>query len=298
MTPISLASSAAALFVALGLAAPGRAADMPLKAPPPAPVASWTGFYVGGQVGGGWANRDVTYTANDPAANLIVSGNLALLGIPGDQPLFPNSFRMSGVVGGIEAGYNWQAGRNWLVGVELDFSRSGVKGQGSSTSLAQSGGATVIPQTVAEQQSIDWYGTLRARLGWLPTDNLLLFATGGFAYGRTSNSGTFAFGGPPNGVATAKLGGASWMCATGGATCFAGASSSLKTGWTAGAGAEWMFAPRWSAKVEYQYVNLGNDAVTLTTLVTGAPGFTPASFNANLGHDDLHVGRVGVNFHF
>jgi outer membrane immunogenic protein len=287
------ASACIALLFALGLSSPGHAADMPLKAPPPA-VTPWTGFYVGGQVGGAWASRDVSYAANDVPSAVLLGG---LFGNPGEQPVFPNSFRSSGVVGGIEAGYNWQIRRDWLWGVEVDFSGSSVRGQGASTSAIQ---ATPVffPQTVSEQQNIDWYGTVRARFGWLPTDNLLLFATGGFAYGQTSNSATFAIGGVTGASVTGTLGGSSFMCLSGGSTCFAGASSSLKTGWTAGVGGEWMFAPRWSAKVEYQYVNLGNDSVTLTALAVALPGNALSRFTANLGQDDFHVARVGVNFHF
>jgi outer membrane immunogenic protein len=287
---------AALALLATGLSGTALAADLPVKAPPRAATMSWTGFYLGGQIGGGWASRDVTYSGNDPVSNELVNG---LLFFPGDQPLVPNSFRTSGVVGGVEAGYNWQVGRQWLWGVEADFSASGMRGEGSSTSFLQTT-APGFPQTVSEQQAIDWYGTVRARLGWLPTDTLLLFATGGFAYGQTRDSATYAIGGPAVGIAARTTAGFSFSCTVGGFTCFSGSSSAVKAGWTLGGGGEWMFAPSWSAKLEYQYVNLGNDAVTLTALATSAafPGRTPSSFNANLGRNDFHVARFGVNYHF
>ncbi|MDA9507799.1 hypothetical protein XI09_24825 [Bradyrhizobium sp. CCBAU 11386] len=81
---------------------PVAAADLAVKAPP-APPATWTGFYVGGQIGGAWANRGVNYAANDPAAALLLGGSFPT---PGNQAISPNSFNMSGVVGGIDAGYN------------------------------------------------------------------------------------------------------------------------------------------------------------------------------------------------
>jgi outer membrane immunogenic protein len=297
MRRFSLASAAsAALLLAFGwTTGPARAADMPRKAPPaPAPIMPWAGFYAGGHVGGGRATRDVSYTPNDPLSALLISGTG---GVTGEQPIFPNSFGMSGITGGLAAGYNWQFNRAWLVGVEADFSVSDIKGTGTSTSILAASPLLTIPQTVTEQQRIDWYGTVRARFGWLATDNLLLFATGGFAYGRVSTSGVYATISPPGTFTGGPVGGFSFSCALGSA-CFVGpSSSSTKTGWTAGAGAEWMFARRWSLKAEYQYVNLGSDVVTLTA-VAAFPGTTPSSFTANFALDDFHVGRIGVNYHF
>src|SRR5215471_12525897 len=108
------AAASAALLLALGwTAGPIRAADLPLKAPPaPAPIMPWTGFYAGGQIGGGWATRDVSYTPNDPLAAVLIAGTGGVLG---EQPIFPNSFSMSGPTGGVAAGYNWQFNRAWLV---------------------------------------------------------------------------------------------------------------------------------------------------------------------------------------
>jgi outer membrane immunogenic protein len=110
------------------------AADMAVKAPPPlpAPVLTWTGFYGGIQLGGGWSDEAVNYSANDPASARIFNGTNPF---PGNQPLATsNSISRSGFVGGFEAGYNWQVGSNWLLGLEADFSFSGRSGQASSAS--------------------------------------------------------------------------------------------------------------------------------------------------------------------
>src|SRR6266481_4412688 len=96
------------------------AADMAVKMhvkappPPPAPVYSWTGWYIGGNVGGGWGRRDVTYAPNDP-----VAGDLFTPGHSFETPRSP-SFNVSGVIGGIQFGYNYQFSRNWLIGFETD----------------------------------------------------------------------------------------------------------------------------------------------------------------------------------
>jgi outer membrane immunogenic protein len=91
-------------FAASGLA---FAADMAVKAPPPAPmpVPSWTGFYGGIEFGGGWSDEAVNYSPNDPITTLVLGD---LLGGT-DQPA-ASGYRMpqSGLVGGFEAGYNWQ----------------------------------------------------------------------------------------------------------------------------------------------------------------------------------------------
>jgi outer membrane immunogenic protein len=269
---------------------------MPVKAPMAAPV-SWTGFYIGGQIGGGGASRFANPTANDPVAAVLLSGAFAF---PGDQPVASNRFNISGLTGGIEIGYNWQVDRSWLVGIEADFSGSNLKGGGSGTSFLQQFPGATFTQTLSIQQRVDWYGTLRGRLGWLPTQDLLLFATGGFAYGNLTNSGTYTTNGPFVALVGFNGAGFSFGCLTN-STCFAGSSASTRTGWTLGGGGEWMFWRNWSAKVEYQYVNLGGDAVPLTATAVAPlapPGATLSSFNANIPRDDFHVVRAGVNYHF
>lgn len=287
----------AAFFAAsLLLASQASAADMALKAAPPPAAPNWTGFYVGGEVGGAWGNRAENYTGNDPAA----VGQLTASVVPlvGEQAVFPNTLGMSGVTGGIEAGYNWQIDRKWLLGLEADFNGSNLRGNGNSTSNLQGPPAAVFTQTVATQQNIDWYGTLRGRIGWLPTSSLLLFGTGGFAYGQVANTGTYSNNGPAVGTNSLDIGGFSFVCTTNGSACFAGASSQVRTGYTLGGGAEWLVSRSWSLKVEYQYVNLGSAPLRLTATAVVAPGETPSSFNANFGRDDFHVVRVGANYHF
>ena len=272
---------------------PAFAADMAVKAPPPAPgpVPTWTGFYGGIQFGGGWSDEAVNYSPNDPASALIFNGNPSF---SGNQPL-ASSYRIpqSGLVGGFEAGYNWQAGSNWLLGLETDFSFSGMNGRASTTSIFSNGGGGLTQSTNAEQ-STDWYGTVRGRAGWLATPNLLLFGTGGFAYGRVADSANYVVTGnvaivssPFGALCTANL------------ACFAGSSSAIRTGWTAGGGAEWLLDQHWSAKIEYQFVDLGTETIRLNSFfVAGAPGFTmPASLNAAF-HDRFNVVRLGLNYRF
>jgi outer membrane immunogenic protein len=239
-------------------------------------------LYGGIQFGGGWGDEAVNYSPNDPFSVALFSGALG-----GGQGLARNyRIQQSGAVGGFEAGYNWQAGSNWLWGLGADFSFAGMSGTASSTTLFN----PVDTHTTTAQQDTDWYGTVRGRLGWLATPNLLLFGTGGFAYGRVDGSVSYssqtAFG--------ATIGGFQAICGTN-VTCFAGSSSAIRTGWTAGGGAEWLLDQHWSAKIEYQFVDLGTETVRVVALL--APTGLPASFNAAF-RDQFNVVRVGLNYRF
>ena len=265
------------------------AADMPRKAPvvtpPPPPVYSWTGFYVGANIGGGWADRDVTSIPNDP----LVAAVYRLGGAPP-----PISFKSSSVIGGLQLGYNWQFNRNWLVGIEADFDWSGIDGSGTSTgviTIAQ----TQVPITQTASEKINWFGTVRARLGFLPVDNLLAYVTGGFAYGRVEHSATYI-----NNSAAPLTGsgfGFSFTCGPF-APCFAGSSSDVVGGWTVGGGVEYAIWQRWTLRAEYLYVSLDNKSVTQAGTALLIPGSTLSSTNANFDRTTFNVARIALNYKF
>jgi outer membrane immunogenic protein len=125
---ISSLVGAAFIVAAGGLAG---AADMPIKAPPkpvaPAAVYNWTGFYVGANGGYGWKDPTVTFTPNDANAQGFTCG-----GAFGGTCAPPASFGINGGFGGLQAGYNWQLGRQWVAGLETDFDWSDIKGTGTS----------------------------------------------------------------------------------------------------------------------------------------------------------------------
>lgn len=262
------------------------AADLPRKAPayapPPPPVYSWTGFYIGANIGGGWGERDVHYSPNDPASNVI-------FGDPIESPPAGESFKTSGVLGGLQLGYNWQFNRNWLVGLETDFDWSGMKGSASTT-------FGTFPITTTVDEHIKWFGTVRARLGYLPMDNLLAYVTGGFAYGKVDHTGAYANDSVGGAYGIGNNGGFSVVCGPG--TCFAGSSSDVATGWTVGGGLEYAFWNNLTLKAEYLYVSLANKSVTETALGVFTLGTLPASFDANFSRTNFNVARVGVNYRF
>lgn len=278
---------------------PAQAADLAFKARPALPASNWTGFYVGGVAGYGFGHDATTSTPNDPATVALFGG---LAAVPGAQPVV-NAFGVhpGGIVGGFEAGYNWQVSPQWVVGFETDISGSGLRGQGIGTSLIQGPPALAVSQNLTVQQAMDWYGTVRGRAGFLVTPGLLLFGTAGLAYGGVRDSATFDLrGGLPAGSFAHTGGGFSFSCLNN-TTCFSGSNSAVRVGWTAGAGLEWLFDRHWSTKIEYQFVGLGTETIPVTAFARGplgiASGAALSSFNTRF-QDGFSVVRAGVNYHF
>jgi outer membrane immunogenic protein len=278
------------------------AADMPLKAPAVTIAQSWTGFYVGLDVGYGWKDPTVSYSPNNFAGAFalgalgINNGNGFLVGTT-PTAISAGGFRNNGPFAGLEAGYNWQFNRSWVAGIEAGINASGITGQGNVVYPFGGPGTAIPPQTatMTAGQNIRWFGTIRPRLGWLATDNLLLYGTGGFAYGRVTESVTMT----PSAFAAVAYGGAdnSSIICTPSTTCFSGASARNAIGWTAGAGAEYRVpGTHASFKVEYLYVNLGAGDTFKVVNLTPFAGFQPGSFSANYSSTDFHTVKLGFNW--
>lgn len=266
---------AGALSTAVMATGSAGAADLAYKAPvkaiAPAPYPTWTGFYIGGNVGYGWdASKSSSFGASTadpffavPLADLLAAGSYP-------SSLSPDA---KGVIGGGQIGYNWQLSSPWLIGIEADIQGSGIKGSDTRTMTPPLFDVT----TTSVTKSIDWFGTVRGRIGFLANPQWLLYATGGLAYGETKLS--FDSVNVTLGCDALTL-------------CGRGSSSDVKVGWTAGAGVEAMLAPNWSAKVEYLYVDLGRRSlsVPLSTI-------PEISFNASSEFRE-HIVRAGINYHF
>jgi outer membrane immunogenic protein len=259
--------------IAVALTQIASAADLPRKAPaaaPPLPMYSWTGFYVGGNIGYGWGNGDTDFIPLPTAAGFI---NLAPTTLSTDP---------KGVIGGIQLGYNWQMA-TWVFGVEADFQGSGIKGDVALSPFLQNTGAT-FNGTLSASEDIKWFGTLRGRVGYLVTPAVLLYATGGLAYGHVDYAANANF--TPQGTQQ-----------------YPAAFSKTKAGWTAGAGVEWAFANNWSVKFEYLYFDLGDES----TIANGIPGLAGGSCGGGptvfcqVGYNWETTGNIvrgGVNYKF
>ncbi len=279
---------AAGIALAL-VAGSALAADLPSrKGPPPAyipppPSFSWTGLYgginIGGAFGAGGSATGAQLYRNQTnnLANFIAGG-----------PFWSLPVNLSGVTGGGQIGYNYQFNPWLVIGVEADIQASDIRTRTNGAAGFPAVGP-LVPYTgfTNTDHYVDWWGTVRGRLGvTLPSfPNLLVYGTGGFAYGGVNT--TFGYGAvvtsPPAAVAAVATGTAAY--------------NSTSTGWTAGGGVEWtpMAFPTWSLKVEYLYTDLGR--VNQTTYGFGLPaGFTTAASQSI--STQFHSVRAGLNWHF
>jgi outer membrane immunogenic protein len=262
--------AAIALVVAAGLnaciGAAALAADVAppvpvyTKTPAPQPTYNWTGFYLGVHAGGIWSSSTDNVTPGNSAAVtfFVPSGQLAT-----SLPLSSSAF-----IGGGQLGHNWQINPTWVAGFEADFSGTDL---GNKVSLPAPDGGT---RMMTANETLDWFGTIRGRIGVTPTDRALWYFTGGLAYAHANLATTL----------TRTTG-----CS--GNNCQAGAVSGTKTGWTIGGGLEWAFADNLSFKTEYLYYDLG----TLSHSMTDP--FFPAIFNASADIKGS-IARVGLNYKF
>lgn len=261
-------------IVGIGLAS---AADMAVKARPiVAPIFNWTGFYGGVSAGGIWNDPDQTVLVGGPA-NAGNNGNAAQAAIArlaGDRSV--------SWLAGVQAGYNWQLANKLVLGIEADISGTDLNSAQSVTNLAAIGRGTNNIITSASQH-LDYFGTVRGRAGYAGVDNLLVYLTGGFAYG--GGNATF-------GVASTTGFGANPVPFN-----VVARDSSVRVGWTVGAGAEVAlasFGPNWSVKGEYLYYDLGRDHLVVSHSSAPPPGFT-ASLDPEFKGSLV---RVGLNYKF
>jgi outer membrane immunogenic protein len=267
---------------------PAFAADIPVKAPPaptPAPVPTWTGFYVGGNLGASFGHVKTDFNA--APVTVVVSNGPSSFTTPGFAG--SNTESPSGFVGGGQIGYNWQYSPLIVVGLEADFQGAIEKDHNTLTSnfsgLTEPENFSVTGSTVLDYQTkIDWFGTVRARLGYVWGDgNVMSYLTGGLAYGRVDLEGTSTVSG--------TVGGAPFSIN------HAIGHSHVNTGWTVGYGTEGkLLISGWTYKIEYLYVDLGTlddtDSITPTvSTVSGGQTITHTHFTDG-------ILRLGVNYQF
>jgi outer membrane immunogenic protein len=252
--------AASVLFVA-----PAFAADKPLRKPiytkaPPPVLYNWTGFYVGGNVGYSWGHANTNLTTNGNFTNITTTNCPAcvLVTVPGSfASAVSNTAHPKGVIGGGQAGYNYQFSPNGVLGFEADIQGSGERASGQfadpfvfrlCNSVTPSGacnGFVPIPLTgtvlTSYQAKIDWFGTVRGRLGILVGDQLLIYGTGGLAYGEVAVSGNANISAPGPGNAFTTP------------TTAAFGASKTSVGFSVGGGMEGRFSywlpPNWTWKL-------------------------------------------------
>jgi high affinity Mn2+ porin len=244
MQRIVLAAATLATFAVAS--APVMAADLAPVAPPA--TNAWTGFYIGGHLGNAWENSNWS----TPGA----SGSLNM------QQTLDTFAEAGNFFAGVHAGYNYMLSNRFLLGVEADasfpafpnLSGFGIGGQTNFTSPAR-GAETYTDNVLA-------FGTMRGRIGYAP-GNWLLYATGGFAWGRDQLTLT--------------------QFSTG-TTDF---PQIWRFGWVAGAGVEMPIMPHWTGRLEYMFTDYGTTSASMVGI--------GQNVNSNA---TVHEVRAGVTYHF
>jgi outer membrane immunogenic protein len=271
----------------LVFAGPTFAADLPIAASPPlAPALSWSGCY--GGAGGGWIGSgrntfDLSPSGNylnPPVAappNTAGMGNTAV-----DNAALSHSYSSSASSGeaGVQVGCNQQFGAV-VFGAEGDWQWSGL-----STQAAASYGPTTTDAAHIESvtSKIEWFSTVRARVGYTPVDRVLVYGTAGIAVAWVKSGTVVEFGTVPG---SAFFNGASHV----------GSTNQGLPAPVVGAGAEWAFAANWSVKAEFLYFRLP-ELNTTSPLIAATSPFAPGYSWATKLRMDESVARVGLNFHF
>jgi outer membrane immunogenic protein len=239
------------------ISAPALGADMsyPVKAQPIiVPVFSWTGFYLGGNVGYGGNKFRYPFSA---FADEYECGNQVCVFAESDDIAIPPGYVLddsldlkgafdltsSGFFGGGQIGYNYQFENSWVIGVEADFEWSGIEGELNGNANLLENGDLLGGLNFSAGSEIEWFGTIRARLGYA-WDRVFLYGTGGAAYGKVKSHGSLSvfdddeqlFGGSVS-------------------------KSDTQWGWTVGAGLEYAITDHWTFKTEYLYVDLGSQTL-------------------------------------
>jgi outer membrane immunogenic protein len=224
-----------------------------------APVATWTGCYIGANVGYSWG---------DGSSGLDLVGTVPAVLAPFDGRYTGSP---SGALGGGQVGCNYQSGI-FVVGIEADIDYLGASKTASRAAIRD---GTSFVGTVS--QKLEWLGSVRGRVGISPGSNWLLYATGGLAYGNASFSHQLVVddGVLPNGWAGAL-------------------NNDFRTGWIVGAGAEYLVTSNWTVKGEYLYYDLGSTRVVGLPFNRLADEFRVDGLHTTRGS----IARVGLNYKF
>ncbi len=250
--------AASAALIALGMSVPAKAADMPVKAVAPIPVYSWTGCYVGVQIGYKWGYSKQTYGGTRAGvldAFLPVGADLT------------GNYHVNGVIGGGEAGCQYQWGF-WVWGVEVDGSWSAAGGQANPTAVAIAAGANPLRVFSTNER---WLTTARGRLGYA-WDKWLWYVTGGVAWtGLDVNNDAIAVAANANRVPDRVN----------------------RSGWVVGFGTEYHVSHGWSVKSEVLYADFG----TFHYDNSPAANACVQCYSADVKMSEV-IWRIGMNYKF
>jgi outer membrane immunogenic protein len=266
LTAVALATSAA---LAAGIGQAAFAADLPARpapyaAPVISPIYNWTGCYLGANVGGQYGSDDITTTTS---VNNFGAAGAAFL-----DALTPTTIHPQGVIGGVQGGCNAQFA-SFVIGFEADA--SWLYGRQSRTVTVGAGAPApfLAGDFMTNEVKAEFLATARARAG-VALDRVLLFVTGGAAFGTVKTTDTLGTGG--------------------GAVVSTTNTTANRTGWTVGAGLEYAMTQNWLFKAEYLYVDLGSFDAAIACVAACI------DVNDTTVHHKYtdHIGRIGINYKF
>lgn len=274
--PLFRTTAAIRLLSAAALLGHALAADLPSrKSAPVAPAAapSWTGFYAGVDGGFVWDSSPATVIA--AGEGLSPTGVNKWTAYPYYLPGVA-VMNASGFAGGGHIGWNYQISRI-VLGAEADAEVFAGNSGHTSTFVTPGG---LNPSVAQIGRAMPWAGSVRGRIGLLVTPSLLVYGTGGAAFGA-ANVNEYAYG---SALAAAYA---------------PGSTGRIYGGWAYGGGVEWAFLNNWSAKVEYLHADLGTHAASFPGFVYGTvPSFpVPQQFLAEVPMR-ANVIKLGVSYHF
>jgi outer membrane immunogenic protein len=269
-------------LITLGFVGAAVAADMPLKAPPPVAVNTWTGFYAGvdfGAVNGTGESQSFSQSPGFPA------------GAAGYDPVALGSANHWGGIGGVYAGYNWAVTPSWVVGVEGDWSKSnlgntvvdptltslGVPVPGPGCSTAGAGGAPTC-NGVVMSDNLSWIASVRGRLGYT-LGSMMLYGTAGGAWSNIEHSGQVV-------PMFANVG------------SIAVSQSGTNSGWVAGGGLELMATANWLVRIEYLHYAFGSGTTLSSACVKCLAGALSGNGNFTWGSASYDSVRAGLAYKF
>jgi outer membrane immunogenic protein len=193
------------------------------------------------------------------ASSIDLSGLTGFTGVGGTVPI--GSHELNGFLGGGQIGYNWQTG-NVVLGVEGDGDWANI-----------SGTAPCLEDVLSCSANVQWTADATVRLGVLPLSNLLVYVKGGAAWAGVNYNLS------SSGILTT--------------TSISSSLTTTKTGGLLGFGTEYLFAPHWTAKIEYNYTDFGSS--TNTFVLTDGAASVAVPVQTTL---QMHTVKAGVNYHF
>jgi outer membrane immunogenic protein len=270
---------ATAAFASAAFATKTLAADMPLKAPPrvAAPV-NWSGIYIGGHVGYGWADKDFSLPdiAGEKFGDCYGKDQFCYDFTKLGGPVL--SQNLKGFLGGVQGGFNVQSGA-FVLGIEGQFSWTGMK-EDSQAKLGEFRFFDCWTHITKEidlkaRAEVNWVATIAGRIGYA-FDRALIYAKGGVAFADQDYSWVVNKG--DRELATAKF-------------------SETRTGWMVGGGLEWALWQNWSAKIEYNFMDFGSDTLNAVANVCHHGECSKTNVRVDID-EQMHVVKVGVNYRF